>query len=138
MRFPGVVFALLVVACTSSPTEPGSSAAVRDATIVIRFGASTQVNSDIRVSFAQLIEDSRCPASVVCVWQGNGAIRLDVTTSGGVQSVTLNTAGGNDFPREATVAGYLLTLVELAPQRQTPDPIPPQQYRATIRVTRAG
>jgi len=35
------------------------------------------------------------------------------------------------------VAGYTFTLVELDPQRQTPDPIPVQQYRATIRVTRA-
>jgi hypothetical protein len=34
------------------------------------------------------------------------------------------------------VAGYLFALVELDPQRQTPDPIPAQQYRATLRVTR--
>lgn len=138
MRSLGVVFALLVLACNSSPTDPGSSAPVRDATIVVQFGNSNQVNSDLRVSFAQVVEDSRCPASVVCAWQGNGAIRLDITTGRGTQSATLNTAGGTGFPREASVAGYTFTLVELDPQRQTPDPIPVQQYRATIRVTRAA
>ena len=137
MRSLGVGFALLVLSCNSSPTDPGGSASVRDATIVLQSGNSTQVNSDLRVSFAQVVEDSRCPASVVCVWQGNGAIRLDITTGRGTQSATLNTAGGTGYPREAAVAGYTFTLVELDPQRQTPDPVPAQQYRATIRVTRA-
>ena len=132
MRSLGVVFALLILACNSSPTEPA-----RDATIVLQFGNSHQVNSDFRVSFVQVVEDSRCPASVVCAWQGNGAIRLDFTTGNGTQSATLNTAGGTSFPREASVAGYTFTLMQLDPQRQTPDPIPVQQYRATIRVTRA-
>ena len=133
MRILGVVFALLVLACNSSPTEPS-----RDATIVVPFGNSNQVNGDLRVSFTQVTEDSRCPASVVCAWQGNAAIRLDITTGRGTQSATLNTAGGSVFPREASVAGYTFTLMELDPQRQTTDPIPVQQYRATIRVTRAG
>lgn len=135
MRSLGVVLALLVLACNSSPTDPDGSS-VRDATVTLQVGNSTQVNNDVRVSFAAVVEDSRCPASVVCAWAGNGGIRLDITTSGGVQSVKLNTVGGNGFPREASVAGYTFTLMELNPQRQTPDPIPTSQYRATIRVTR--
>jgi hypothetical protein len=134
MRSLRVVFALLVLACNSSPTAPDGSGAVHGATIVVQFGKSNQVNSDLRVSFAQVVEDSRCPASVVCAWQGNGAIRLDIATGSGSQSATLNTAGGTPFPREASVGGYAFTLVELSPQRQTPDPIPMQQYRATIQV----
>lgn len=132
-----VFFAVLILACSSpSPTDPSISAPAQDATIVVGFGTSNQVSSDLRVSFAQLLGDSRCPASVVCVWQGNAAIRLDITTGGRTQSATLNTAGGTAYPHEATVAGYTFTLVELAPHPQTPDPIPAQQYRATIRVTR--
>ncbi len=136
MRSLGLAFALLALACDSSPTAPDSSSA-RDQTIVVRFGDSARVSSDLRVSFAQVTEDSRCPASVVCAWQGNGGIRLDVTTGGGTQSVRLNTAGGTTFPREASAAGYTFELVELDPQRQTADPIPLQRYRATIRVRRA-
>ena len=141
MRSPATVFAtvfalLLVLACGSSPTDPGTSLPVRDATIVLRHGDSNQVSADLRVSFAEVVEDSRCPASVVCAWQGNGAIRLAITTGDVAQSVQLNTAGGTSFPREASAAGYTFTLVELDPQRQTPDPVPVQQYRATIRVTR--
>jgi len=135
MRSTGVVFALLLLACNSAPTAPSIPAS--GATIVLQFGSSKQVDSDLRVSFAQVVADSRCPASVVCAWQGNGAIRLDVTTSGGSQSITLNTAGGTGFPTEASTGGYTFALVELEPQRKTPDPVPMEQYRATIRVMRA-
>lgn len=137
MRSLGVVLAFLVLACNSTPTDP--DVLVRDVTIVVPFNNAKQVTTDLRITFAEVAEDSRCPASVVCAWQGNGAVRLEVTTGRGTQSVRLNTAGGTGFPREATVDGYTLTLVELDPQRQTPDPIPPPQYRATIRVSpRAG
>jgi hypothetical protein len=137
MRSLGVVLALLVLGCNSSPTAPGGSGSIREATIVVQLGNSNQVNSDLRVSFARVIEDSRCPASVVCAWQGNAAIRLDVTSGSGAESATLNTAGGTGFPRAASLAGYAFTLVELDPQRQTPDPIPVEQYRATIQIARA-
>jgi hypothetical protein len=136
MRSLGVVLALLVLACNSSPTDPGNLMSARDATIVLQVGKSNQVNTDLRVTFAQVTEDSRCPASVVCVWTGNGAISLEITTGGVTESVKLNTAGGATFPREASVGGYRFTLVELDPQPQTTDPIPVQQYRATVRVTR--
>ena len=134
MRSLRVVLALLFLACNSSPTGPGSSGTVRDVTIVVPFGNSTQVSTGLRVSFAQVVEDSRCPASVQCPWAGNGAVRLDITSGGNVQSVKLNTAGGTGFPREASVSGYTFTLENLDPQKQTPGPIPEQQYRATIRV----
>jgi len=137
MRSMGVVLALLVLACNSAPTAPGNSIPAGGATIVLQVESPKQVDTDLRVSFAQVVEDSRCPASVVCVWQGNGAIRLDVTTGGSPQSITLNTAGGTAFPGETSAGGYTFTLVELDPQRKTPDPVPAQQYRATIRVTRA-
>lgn len=125
-----LVFLLLVVACSSSPNDPGAEP------IVLRHAESKQVNAELRVAFAELVEDSRCPASVACAWEGNAAIRLDVATGSGTESVRLNTAGGTAFPREASAAGYTFALVELEPQRQTADPVPVQQYRATIRVTR--
>lgn len=73
---------------------------------------------------------------MVCAWQGNGAVRLDITANSAMESVRLNTAGGPQFPTVATAGSYTFTLVELDPQRETPDPIPAQRYRATLRVTR--
>jgi hypothetical protein len=131
------LFALLVLSCNSSPTDPVNAQPLRDGTIVLAVGDSRQLERNVRVSLAAVTEDSRCPKSVVCAWEGNGAVRLDVTAGSNVQSVTLNTAGHTSLPREATAAGFTFALVELAPEKETPDPIPPQRYRATIRVTSA-
>jgi len=72
----------------------------------------------VRVSFTQVVEDSRCPASVACVWQGNAAIRLDIRT-----------AGGTAFPSEVAAAGYTFTLIDLDPKPQTSAHLPAEQYR---------
>jgi hypothetical protein len=137
MRSLGVVLALLMVGCgDSSPTDPVLPLDIREP-VTLSFGTERQLNSSLKVSFAQLVEDSRCPQSVVCVWQGNGAIRLDVTTPAGFQPVKLNTVGHEPFPNQATALGWTFTLLKLEPERKTPDPVPPLLYRATIQVTRA-
>lgn len=130
----GFALALLVVACQSSPTDPADAAA---GAILLRSGHSVQVNAGLRVAFAQIVEDSRCPTTVVCAWQGNGAIRLDITTPGGTQSIVLHTAGGAGFPRQASVAGHVITLARLDPERRNAEPVPMEQYSAAIQVTRA-
>ena len=135
MRSLGFVLALLVLACNSSPTDPTRPLDIRDESVTLPFGDARRVNDDLVISFAELVEDSRCPTSVVCVWEGNGKIRLDVTTRRGSRSITLNTHGGTEFPRDANAFGYRFTLVELQPERVTPDPVPAQQYRARLRVT---
>jgi hypothetical protein len=136
MRPLGVISLLLFLACNGSPTDPAGSTGPRGTTIVLQNGSSTQVSNDLRVSFVRIDGDSRCPASVMCPWSGNAAVRLDVTTGDSVQSTTLNTAGGTAFPRESSAAGYTFTLIKLDPARHTNDPVPAAEYRATIQVTR--
>ena len=138
MRSLGAVLALLMLGCSdSSPTDPVLPLDIREP-VTLTFGTERQLNDDLKLSFAQLVEDSRCPQTVVCVWQGNGAIRLDVTTRAGFQPVKLNTVGSTDMPSTASALGWTFTLLKLEPERKTPDPVPPLQYRATIQVTRGG
>jgi hypothetical protein len=50
----------------------------------------------LRIKFAEVKEDSRCPADVKCVSAGNAAVRLDVSIRGrGSKSLTLNTTGNS-------------------------------------------
>ena len=136
MRTAAALLLLFSLGCnsSSSPTEPSAPVEVRNESLTLPFGRTVEVNSDLQVALAEILEDSRCPASVVCVWQGNGKIRLAVTTRRGAQSIELNTVGSVGFPREASALGYTFTLEELRPARQTPDPVQPQQYAAVIRV----
>lgn len=72
-------------------------------------------DTPLRIRFEEVSEDSRCPSNVVCVWQGNGKIRLDVLANGMRESVLLNTVGGGQFPQEVVAFGYRIRLLELEP-----------------------
>jgi hypothetical protein len=87
--------------------------------------------STTRLTFRQVREDSRCPASVACVWEGDAKIELLPVRDGTVgQGVVLSL----HTPNEAQVGDLLVRFVGLAPYPATPDPSSPRQYVAELVV----
>ena len=77
-----------------------------------------------------VLEDSRCPASVQCVWAGRLVVRT-MTNAGAGEDVLDLTLGE---PHKMNV-GYL-TLVDVRPSKRTPEPIPPREYQFTFTFQR--
>lgn len=113
---------------TNAPAEPGPpvSNEVRaqlDAiegpfqvpgTVTARLGEEVRIG-DVRVRPLELLEDSRCPLDVTCVWAGR--VRLKVAVSGAGEPVM-------ELDRPVTVpGGERLTLVAVAPPRWTRPPV---------------
>ena len=102
--------ALLIttMACNSTPTEPSHQAG---SVLTLRYGQSANV-AGTRVTFADVVADSRCPKDVVCAWAGDAAVRLE---SGG-ESIVLhsNGAAGSASGRLGNVT---LTLTDVQPER---------------------
>ena len=74
-----------------------------------------------------VIEDSRCPASVQCVWAGR--VRISAEISGaGTRELTLG--------EPAAVSGGTLTLVDVRPSKRTPAAIAPREYQFTFTFQR--
>lgn len=74
-----------------------------------------------------VLEDSRCPASVQCVWAGR--VRISAQVSGeGTRELTLG--------ESLTVSGGTLTLVDVRPSKRTPEAIPPREYQFTFTFQR--
>ena len=87
----------------------------------------------LRIKFAEVKEDSRCPADVKCVWAGNAAVRLDVNIRGrATKSLTLNTTGNS--PPE--YRGYKVRLVELSPYPRSDRKIAAGDYIVTLLVNK--
>ena len=74
-----------------------------------------------------VLEDSRCPASVQCVWAGR--VRISAEVSGaGTRELTLG--------ESLTVSGGTLTLVDVRPSKRTPEAIAPREYQFTFTFQR--
>jgi hypothetical protein len=96
-------------------------------------------DGDLRVRFAELLEDSRCPTEVECFWTGQARIAVVVQAVGSPQTtVYFNT---NPAPSEnvqsAKSGAYTVDLKSLDPYPKTPDdPISFEDYKATLVVRR--
>jgi hypothetical protein len=75
------------------------------------------VPSNWNLEFVGVLNDSRCPVNVDCVWAGDAEVKLRVF-KGKQQKILILHTGLE--PRSATVMGLKLTLQRLEPQRGAP------------------
>jgi hypothetical protein len=111
---------LLLAACAPMPA-PGGALPEGPARIgqTVRVGGPT-------VKPLEVIEDSRCPADVVCVWTGQVRLRAEVGTGSGKREMVL-TSG-----QPAPVADGQLILKLVTPATHSRKAIQPSDYRFTF------
>lgn len=67
----------------------------------------------LAVSFARVVEDSRCPVGTQCITAGNAVVGLILHERGeATRMVQLNT---HSKPRTVSHEGYVITVVDLQP-----------------------
>jgi hypothetical protein len=103
--------ALVLVGCATQPPGAGDPA-------VAALGGTAAVGP-VRVMPVAVLEDSRCPQAIRCVWAGR--VRLAARVNGEPAELTL----GQPVP----VAGGALLLAEVRPPRQPDAEIAPAAYR---------
>lgn len=90
----------------------------------------------IKVGLNYVVEDSRCPTGVNCVWAGNAKVSVKLSkakgdTSASATSVELNTYAG---AKSSTYEGYEIRLVSLDPYPKEGVKIKKDDYVATLMV----
>lgn len=139
MRRLYFITAVALTACLDGDSSTGPAPVLRVAPsseFELKYGQSAVISGpDMRLTF-NAVEDSRCPtnALILCFWAGTGRVYLEVTLGAVELGVALNT-NSEGGPVTAAVNGYELRLLDLLPVPETVDPIPPEAYRARLRVT---
>lgn len=90
-----------------------------------RLGGTAYVDGLV-VRPLSLLEDSRCPTGVQCVWAGRLVVRVEVRGSNGSEQLDL------ELGRSKPVAGGELKLVSATPARSEAVPTRPGDYRFTF------
>ncbi|MFZ2169160.1 MAG: hypothetical protein WAW61_05925 [Methylococcaceae bacterium] len=119
----------------SSVASAGSANVLIDKEFSLGLGqiASIEVEKLV-IKFKAILEDSRCPVNVVCVWAGNGKVELEIIDFDGQnKAVILNT---EKEPKATQLKRHKLTLISLNPPRIDGVSISPGDYSVTLRVER--
>ncbi len=121
---------LLLAGCGASVVAPSPL----NVQIIIPLGQTVTVpGAAAALRFVAVTEDSRCPATVQCVWAGLAATDLAFTADGVETRLQLKT--DPVAARAATVDRFRIELIGLSPlpMEGRSDPLP---YEITVRVAR--
>lgn len=113
---------LAVLALASCASVPAASAGP---TAAIGETASVGV---ITVRPIQLLEDSRCPAQVQCIWAGQVRVLVDLSRGDGAHQQRELTLG-----KAENIDGGMLTLIDAQPPKLAPGSTDASAYRFTFR-----
>ena len=125
MRTPSTLFMpLALAACVTvyPPDEPSDGGGL----VYARLAQTVTVGGP-RVTPLALLEDSRCPQGVQCVWAGR--VRLSVRIATGAGATTREMTSGMPL----TVADGALTLADVQPPRRRESAPAPDDYRFGFR-----
>jgi hypothetical protein len=135
-----VLLGLALMSCRS--TEPARADVPEftlDQPFTLAGGQEGLIASEkLRLRFAEVLEDSRCPTQVECFWTGQARIAVAVypeASSATTVEFNTNPAPGQTV-KDAEVGPYSIELQSLDPYPQTPDAIAFADYRATLVVRR--
>lgn len=102
--------------------------------IVVRNGQQKVTKTGrVTIKFLELLEDSRCPADVNCVWAGIARIKVQLRKNGKMAEFELNT---NQREKTAVFEGYSVGLESLVPRQTTTSKYSPSAYSATLTVSK--
>lgn len=111
-----------------------ASAAGNETVIVKRGQQKTAAKGEITIKFVSVTEDSRCPVDANCIWAGNAAVQVKVTTRGrGTKMMTMNTNSG---PQGDQFNGWAINLTSLTPAPKSTKATNPKSYTATFSIQR--
>ena len=129
--------ALALVVCLTACTAgtPGTPGGPVDTRVVLAPGGTADIaEAGIRIEFQGVLGDSRCPADAFCIQGGDAIVRIDVLPFGGSASSAYDLHTGDMAP--ARHGDLTIALESLSPYPFSSRTIPPQEYRATLHVTR--
>jgi hypothetical protein len=104
-------------------------------TIALKPGQhKTTARSHLKIKFLSVVEDSRCPTDVDCIWAGNAKIKIQVTgLRSGPKTFELNTTMG---PNGGQCDGWAINLESLTPAPKSGQTVNPKNYRAKFTIVR--
>jgi hypothetical protein len=133
MRRLSLLLVLVLAGCAHAP-QGGKTQ-----TLSLEEGQTGTLSNGGKITFANVVNESRCPTGVQCVWAGTATVRLHLVPEAGgpsadVLAVLPGGVGKDDVANQLPVdtLGVSVTLAELLPYPVANKE--PGRHRALVRV----
>ena len=118
-----------ISACSSDEVSIGED-------FSLHIGQSASIRGEeLQIKFLEVVEDSRCPTGVTCIWEGRVSCLVEITHRESLYSVALTELGLTNFPTDQTFNEYQITY-HVEPYPQAGIEITKDEYRLILRITK--
>lgn len=134
-KYLTIALLLVALATLAGCAGPGSvvEAGLGQET-VLAIGQTLSISEEqLQVKFVEVVADSRCPANVLCPWQGEVSCLTKVTYRGAAQDMVLTQPGLSQGPGRATFADYEIQF-NVQPYPEAGKTIQNKDYRLALTV----
>jgi hypothetical protein len=109
---------LLLMSNCKTQTSKAETSVVTNNTITIGLGKQVKIpNSKVSLQLQEVVDDSRCPVDVTCVWEGIAIVNIEGIS--GTQKTDFQVGTRDFLPKNVTksfsFSGYRFTLTDLKP-----------------------
>jgi len=102
----------------------------------LRIGESAFIKGeDLSIKFIKVVEDSRCPRGVECVWAGRVVCEVEITYRGSLHTVTLTQPGLTDWPPAESLDKYSIAF-QVEPYPDIDKQILEDDYQLVLTITK--
>jgi hypothetical protein len=124
---------LVVVGCASATGEVKASLGQE---ISLSIGQSVVIKGeDLIIKFEEVLEDSRCPRDVTCIWEGRVRCLVELKIGGITEKVELIQPGLTDQPGQIQYGDYQFSF-SVEPYPEAGEEITPDEYRLRLNVSK--
>ena len=106
----------------------------------LSMGESADHAGALRITFVEMLGDSRCPSDAVCMVMGQVQVKIGIVAAGLSQTEAVLTLG-DLYPgnvQQVEINGYSLSLQAVEPYPMTTKRTQPDDYRVTFLLEQAG
>jgi hypothetical protein len=90
---------------------------------------------NLKIKFEEVLEDSRCPRGVTCIWEGRARCLVKLTNSNDSQTMELIEHGLSDQYSKVTYKNYQITF-HVIPYPEAGKEISTGEYRLLLTVSK--
>lgn len=127
----GVMEACIYSGCESDLTLK-STLHLNDTVELANFETKYNYENNLVLRMDSVLNDSRCPSNVQCVWEGNAQVRFLFTIDSIRTDFVLNTHGGAQYNSDTVIGGYRIQLLDLMPYPEDPGEILQVEYHSEV------
>lgn len=126
-----ILLGVVLISCASKKSQVEKDLSP-NVNVVVQYGAQNSVSSNVMIAFEKIIQDSRCPKDVTCIWEGDAEVGLALVLGTAIHRFTLHTNRG--FAMDTTIKGKHIRMVSLEPYPVSTSEIKTEDYRVVLQV----